>query len=313
MDLIFAGTPAFAVPALTALQAAGHRVLAVYTQPDRPAGRGRRLHESAVKQHALALGLEVRQPPDLKGRSSELAALGADAMIVIAYGVLLPPDVLATPKYGCINVHASLLPRWRGAAPIARAIEAGDRVTGVTIMQMDAGLDTGPMLLARETPIHEEDTAATLHDRLSVLGASALIETLDALARGAITPRKQDNALACYARKLTKEEAVLDWALPATVLARRARAFNPWPVATTRIGDRALRVWEARASLDQQSASAGTIVAADPEGIAVACGTGTLILTRVQLEGGKPLSTGQFLNGRQVRVGERLGNEDGRN
>ena len=311
MDLIFAGTPAFAVPALAALQAAGHRVLAVYTQPDRPAGRGRRLHESAVKQHALGHGLEVRQPPHLKGRAAEIAALAPEAMIVIAYGVLLPPDILATPKHGCINVHASLLPRWRGAAPIARAIEAGDTVTGVTIMQMEAGLDTGPMLLKRETPIEESDTAASLHDRLAILGAEALIEALDGLQRNTIVPEAQDSARTCYARKLKKEEALIDWKQPASVLARRVRAFNPWPVATTSLAGRTLRVWEACATDDNSGASPGAVVAAGTEGIAVACGSGTLLLTRVQAEGGKPLEAAQFLNGHRLRVGEQLGDFHG--
>jgi methionyl-tRNA formyltransferase len=311
MNLLFAGTPDFAVPALAALQAAGHRVLAVYTQPDRPAGRGQHLNESAVKQYAKAHGLEVRQPPHLKGRAREIAALAPDAMIVIAYGVLLPPDILPIPKHGCINVHGSLLPRWRGAAPIARALEAGDSVTGVTIMQMDAGLDTGPMLLKRETPISESDTAATLHDRLSVLGAGALIEALERLERSALSPETQDNALACYARKLRKEEGVIDWTQLATVLARRVRAFNPWPVANTRMAGRGLRVWEAHSSADNRSANPGTIVSADANGINVACGNGTLILTRVQAEGGKPLSAAEFLNGHRLRAGDRLGTNHG--
>ncbi|KPK72814.1 MAG: methionyl-tRNA formyltransferase [Acidithiobacillales bacterium SM23_46] len=311
MNLLFAGTPAFAVPALAALQAAGHRVLAVYTQPDRPAGRGRHLNESAVKQYAKSHGLEVRQPPDLKGCAREIAALAPDAMIVIAYGVLLPPDILAIPKHGCINVHGSLLPRWRGAAPIARALEAGDSVTGVTIMQMDAGLDTGPMLLKRETPIDETDTATTLHDRLSVLGAGALIEALERLERGALSPETQDNALACYARKLRKEEGIIDWTQPATVLARRVRAFNPWPVANTRMAGRGLRVWEAHSSDDNRDSTPGTIVSADANGINVACGSGMLILTRVQAEGGNPLSAAEFLNGHRLRAGDRLGTNHG--
>lgn len=309
MDLIFAGTPPFAVPALAALQANDHRILAVYTQPDRPAGRGRRLAESAVKQYARAHGLEVRQPPDLKGRAAEIAALRPDAMIVIAYGVLLPPDILAIPKFGCINVHASLLPRWRGAAPIARALEAGDVVTGVTIMQMEAGLDTGPMLLKRETAIGDQDTAASLHDRLSLLGADALVEALEELARGSVVPEVQDDKLACYARKLKKEEAVIDWTQPAAVLGRRVRAFNPWPVASTTRAGRALRIWEARVDERDAGETPGTLVGATAEGIAVACGRGTLLLTRIQAEGGKPLSAAEFLNGNRLRPGERLGNE----
>jgi len=312
MNLLFAGTPPFAVPALAALQAAGHGVLAVYTQPDRPAGRGRRLSESAVKQYALAHGLEVRQPPSLKGCEAEIAALAPDAMIVVAYGVLLPAEILVVPKYGCINVHASLLPRWRGAAPIARAIEAGDAVTGVTIMQMDAGLDTGSMLLKRETAIRDDDTAAILHNRLATLGAEALVEALARLERGAVVPEPQDNARACYARKLTKEEAVIDWGQPASALARRVRAFNPWPVATTRLKQRRVRVWEARPTDRDHNARPGTIVASDAGGIEVACASGTLLLTRIQAEGSKPLSAAEFLNGHRLKPGDRFGDNDGR-
>jgi len=311
MNLLFAGTPPFAVPTLAALQAAGHAVLAVYTQPDRPAGRGRRLSESAVKQYALAHGLEVRQPPVLKGREAEIAALSPDAMIVVAYGVLLPAEILAVPKYGCINVHASLLPRWRGAAPIARAIEAGDAVTGVTIMQMDAGLDTGPMLLKRETAIRDDDTAAILHDRLATLGAEALVEALARFEHGAVVAEAQDNAQACYARKLTKKEAVIDWGQPASALARRVRAFNPWPVATTRLMQRLVRVWEARPTVRDHDARPGTIVAADAGGIEVACASGTLLLTRIQAEGSKPLSAAEFLNGHRLKPGDRFGDHDG--
>jgi methionyl-tRNA formyltransferase len=306
MKLLFAGTPAFAVPSLQALLEAGHRVLAVYTQPDRPAGRGRKLATGAVKEFALAHGLEVRQPETLKGRADELRALGADAMIVVAYGVLLPPDVLAAPRLGCLNVHGSLLPRWRGAAPIARAIEAGDAVTGITIMQMDAGLDTGAMLLKTETPIGDADNAVTLHDRLAQLGAETLVRALDKLARGELQGQAQDNAAACYAKKLKKEEAPLDWSQPARVLDRKVRALNPWPVATARWNGKALRVWDARRSDKTPHDVPGTVIATDASGIHITTGKGALALTRLQAEGGKPLAAADFLNGCRVRAGERF-------
>jgi methionyl-tRNA formyltransferase len=244
MNLIFAGTPAFAVPALEALLRAGHRIRAVYTQPDRPAGRGRKLAASPVKQCAQTHGIEVRQPEKISGEEKILRADAPEAMIVIAYGLLLPPPILALSRHGCINVHASLLPRWRGAAPIPRAIEAGDTETGVSIMQMEAGLDTGPVLAEARTPIHATDTAQTLHDRLAQLGAETLVATLERLVRGAVTPQPQDNAGACYAKKLSKEESRLDWTQPAIVLHRRIRALNPWPVASTVWRGKTLRLWE---------------------------------------------------------------------
>jgi methionyl-tRNA formyltransferase len=224
MNLVFAGTPEFAVPALKALLDAGHTILAVYTQPDRPSGRGRKLGMSAVKEFALEHGMRVHQPVTLKSESESetLRALKPDALIVIAYGLILPKPILSIPQYGCINVHASLLPRWRGAAPIQRAIEAGDAKTGVTIMQMDEGLDTGAMLALAEIPIGAEDNAATLHDRLADLGGRLLVDTLAQLTRGAIVPQAQDNARATYAAKLKKEEARLDWNADAELLAHRA-------------------------------------------------------------------------------------------
>jgi methionyl-tRNA formyltransferase len=306
MKLLFAGTPEFSVPTLAALIAAGHKVAAVYTQPDRPAGRGRKLAASPVKEYALGQGIEVRQPENLKGRAAEIAAFGADAMIVIAYGVLLPPDVLAAPRLGCLNVHASLLPRWRGAAPIARAIEAGDAHTGVTIMQMEAGLDTGPMLLKAETPIHATDTAATLHDRLAALGAEALVKALTRLERGELKPETQDAALACYAKKLRKEEAPLDWNGPVKTLDRKIHAFNPWPVTTTRWNGKVLRVWDAQPSTHAVRGTPGEVLAADAHGVHVRAGDGVLALTRLQAEGGKPLAAADFLNGCRVRSGDRL-------
>lgn len=310
MDLVFAGTPAFAVPSLHALIQAGHRLLAVYTRPDRPAGRGRKLGTSPVKALALAHNLEVRQPVSLQGddEAAALRALKPDAMIVIAYGLLLPVSVLAVPRYGCLNVHASLLPRWRGAAPIARAIEAGDTETGVTLMQMDEGLDTGPMLLKSGEPIHPDDTAATLHDRLATLGARTLLAALDSLARGSCVSEPQDNRLACYARKLVKEEAVIDWSHDAAGLHRRIRAYNPWPVAETRWRSERLRVWGVGPLRPETpDATPGTVVGAGSAGVRVATGHGTLTLTRLQRDGGRPLTAAEFVNGTRLATGERFG------
>jgi len=309
MNLVFAGTPDFAVPTLQALLDAGHRVLAVYTQPDRPAGRGRKLAQSAVKQLALEHNLRLHQPTTLKtdSETAALRELAPDAMIVVAYGLLLPKTMLTIPKFGCINVHASLLPRWRGAAPIQRAIEAGDAVTGVTIMQMEEGLDTGPMLAHAQTPISDTDTAAGLHDRLSRLGAVLLVETLARLEHKAIRPAPQDNARASHAAKLKKDEARLDWNQDAATLARRVRAFNPWPVAHTTLDGRTLRIWMAGSETGGVHASPGTVISADASGIRVACGQGVLRIAELQAEGGKPLAAREFLNGRALPAGTRLG------
>lgn len=310
MNLIFAGTPAFAVPALEALLRAGHRISAVYTQPDRPAGRGRQLTASSVKQFAQQHGLDIRQPEILTNEGHQLRAYVPDAMIVIAYGLLLPASVLAIPRYGCINAHASLLPRWRGAAPIPRAIEAGDAVTGVSIMQMEAGLDTGPVLAEAQIPIHESDTAQTLHDRLARLGADTLVATLERLVRGATKPRPQNAALACYAKKLRKDEAPLDWKQPATALHRKIRAFVPRPVASTAWRGKTLRLWEVGPLVKQSAAGApGTIVQAGAAGIRVLTGEGVLTVTRLQAEGGKILAAVDFLNGHPLAAGDRLGDE----
>lgn len=307
MKLIFAGTPEFALPSLHALIDAGHAVRAVYTQPDRPAGRGQASRESPVKRFARERGLEVRTPATLKdpGEQAALAALKPDAMIVVAYGLLLPQAVLDIPRHGCINVHASLLPRWRGAAPIARAIEAGDSVTGVTIMQMAAGLDTGPMLRTVETPIAAGDSAQTLHDRLAELGASALVSTLADIASGTATATPQDDALATYAKKLARDEARLDWSLPADVLARKVRAFNPAPIAFTMLNGETLRVLAARAV--SGNGTPGTVLHTDADGIAAAAGRDTLMLETVQLQGRRPMSAREFLNGRPIPAGTILG------
>jgi methionyl-tRNA formyltransferase len=310
MNLVFAGTPQFAVPSLKALLAAGHSIRAVYTQPDRPAGRGRQLAASPVKQLALAHGLAVRQPETLADGAAALARLAPDAMIVIAYGLLLPPAVLAVPRFGCLNVHASLLPRWRGAAPIARAIEADDRVTGVCIMLLEEGLDTGPVFDCADTPIGDTETAAQLHDRLAELGATTLLETLARIERGTAQARAQYPAGACYARKLRKEEARIDWREPARTVHCKIRAFNPWPVAYTRFRGRSLRLWQVAPLAAAETTvppAPGTIVAADARGIAVAAGDGVVTVTQVQLEGGRVLDATSFLNGQRVTCGECLG------
>lgn len=297
LSVIFAGTPEFSVPALEALVASRHRVVAVYTQPDRPAGRGQQVAMSAVKQCALKHQLPVEQPQTLKDPAAveRLAQWSADLMVVVAYGLLLPKNVLDTPRLGCVNIHASLLPRWRGAAPIQRAIQAGDKESGVTIMQMDVGLDTGPMLLERVTPIAARETAETLHDRLSSLGAEAVLEAIEALVAGTAQPREQPKEGATYAAKIKKEEALIDWSKSAIDIDRHVRAFNPWPIAETRWNGQQLRVWEASPIDKQTSAAPGTVVATSGDGIEVATGDGTLQLTRVQAAGRKAMPAADFL------------------
>ena len=297
---VFAGTPDFAAVILEALlESPLCTIVATYTQPDRPAGRGRRLLPSPVKQLAQSRGIPVRQPVSLKGAAeqAELAALEPELMIVAAYGLLLPPAVLAIPRHGCINVHASLLPRWRGAAPIERAIEADDKRTGITIMQMDAGLDTGAMLLQRECAISDQDTGGSLRERLAGLGASAMLEALERLVAATLDPRAQDDALATHAPKLRREEALLDWRLPAAELARRIRAFNPANVCQTTLAGQMLRVWNAHAVPAATARPPGEILAARRDGITVACGDGALRLTRLQLAGGKAMDVAALLNG----------------
>lgn len=306
--LVFAGTPEFAVPSLHALSGAGHPLVAVYTQPDRPAGRGRRVRFSPVKVSALAAGLPVYQPPTLRdpAMQAELAALAPDLLVVAAYGLILPPAVLAIPRLGCVNVHASLLPRWRGATPIQRALLAGDSETGVCIMRMEAGLDTGPVFARAACPIPRGMTGGELHDRLAVLGAETLRKALPDLLAGRLTPEPQDEARATYALKLDKAEAELDWTRPALDLERQVLAFNPYPVAQTQVDDRTLRVWRARAEAESNAAPPGTVLRESGDGIRVATGFGVLCLTEVQLPGGRPLPVAAFLNAHRL-TGRRLG------
>lgn len=297
MRILFAGTPEFAVPPLKALIASGHTLCGVYTQPDRPAGRGRRLTPSPVKAVAQAANLAVFQPETLKDPAAqdELARLAPDLMVVVAYGLLLPKAVIDLPHLGCVNIHASLLPRWRGAAPIQRAVEAGDPETGVTIMTIEPRLDAGPMLLRKATPIGTDETAGELHDRLALLGAEALMEALPLIASGAAAAVLQDETQVTYAAKISKEEACLDWSRPAQGLARQIRAFNPWPVAETRYDGQTLRIWRARA-IDQASRGAPGMLAIVADRLEVATGQGTLQLLEIQLPGGKRISARDFLN-----------------
>jgi len=308
LRLGFAGTPQFSVAALDALARSRHRVVAVLTQPDRPAGRGRTLHLSAVKQRAIDLGLDVLQPVSLRTP----AAAAALDRLVVAYGLILPAAVLALPKLGCFNIHASLLPRWRGAAPIQRALLAGDATTGVTIMRMEAGLDTGPVLAARELKIGERETAGSLHERLAPLGGELLVETLDAMADGRAREQAQSQFGITYAEKITKAEALIDWREAATSILRRVRAFNPWPIAETRLNGAQLRIWDAElvpgvaaappSGADDASRPPGSVVAASSDGIDVACGRGALRLLRLQLAGRKPLAVPEFLKSQRVAL-----------
>ncbi len=308
LRIIFAGTPDFAARHLQALLDAGHEVVAVYTQPDRPAGRGQQLQASPVKQLAVANDIAVYQPKSLKKAKaqSELAALSADLMIVVAYGLILPPVVLAMPRLGCINVHGSLLPRWRGAAPIQRSIWAGDADTGVTIMQMDAGLDTGAMLSKISMPITAADTSASVYDKLAILGPQALIAALKDLPNLQQNAQPQDDNAANYAEKLSKEEALLDFNKSAVALEREIRAFNPWPVSYLQLGAQQVKVWQSRVEAGQ--GVPGTVVKVDKTGIAVATTDGLLVIEQLQPPGKKAMAVADFLNGRAdwLQLGQQL-------
>ncbi|AVH31639.1 methionyl-tRNA formyltransferase [Vibrio fluvialis] len=310
LRIVFAGTPDFAARHLAALLSSEHEVIAVYTQPDRPAGRGKKLTASPVKNLALEHNIPVYQPENFKSDEAkqELAALNADIMVVVAYGLLLPKAVLDTPKLGCINVHGSILPRWRGAAPIQRSIWAGDAETGVTIMQMDVGLDTGDMLKIATLPIEASDTSGSMYDKLAELGPQALVECLSDIAQGTAVAVKQDDALANYAQKLSKEEAKIDWTLTAQAIERCVRAFNPWPMSHFAVADNQIKVWQARVEAGSSNQAAGTILKADKTGIYVATGEEILVLESLQIPGKKALPVQDILNARAswFEVGSQL-------
>ena len=306
MRLIFAGTPEFAARALAALHRAGHEIVLVLTRPDRPTGRGLKLAPSAVKALAQERGLELYQPSSLKDEAAQqrLRVTRADAMVVAAYGLILPEPVLAIARLGAINIHASLLPRWRGAAPIQRAILAGDARTGISIMQMDRGLDTGPVLAAESLPIAADDTAGSLHDRLADLGARLIVSTLARLERGQLHAEPQADAGVSYAAKIVKAEAEIDWNEAAPVIERKVRAFNPLPGASTLLKGVGLKIWRARVSA--AGGVPGTILETGAKGIVVACGAQSLCVLELQRAGGKRLAPAQFLAGFHIAAGERL-------
>ena len=309
MRIVFAGTPEFAADHLNALLDSPYEVVAVYTQPDRPAGRGQKLMPSPVKQLALQHDIPVYQPQTLRNAEAqaELAALKPDLMVVVAYGLILPQVVLDIPRLGCINSHASLLPRWRGAAPIQRAVEAGDAHSGVTVMRMEAGLDTGPMLLKVSTPISAQDSGGSLHDRLAQMGPPAVLQAIAGLAARSLTGEVQDDSLATYAHKLNKDEARIDWQRPAVELERLVRAFFPWPICHSLLAGEAVKVLAAE--LAEGQGAPGQILEASKDGLLVACGSQALRLTRLQLPGGKPLNFSDLFNSRREKfaVGTVLG------
>jgi methionyl-tRNA formyltransferase len=309
MRIAFAGTPEFAARILMALIAAQHTLRLVLTQPDRKKGRGLKLVMSPVKEVAQQHGIAIHQPDSLNSSTAQapLRDAGVEVMVVAAYGLLLPPAVLSLPKHGCINVHASLLPRWRGAAPIQRAILAGDAQTGVCIMQMDAGLDIGPVLLSRSLPIAPTETGGSLHDKLATLGAELIVEALARLEHDVLPAHPQPSLGATYANKLSKEEAAIDWSQPALQLERQVRAFDPFPVARTQWREEPLKIWAATGVPETTLAKAGSIVAVAANGVTVACGEGVLVLTELQKAGGKRLTASRFLTGHPMRLGDVLG------
>lgn len=300
LAVAFAGTPSFALPALDAIAASRHRPVVVYTQPDRPAGRGLPLAASPVKKRALSLGLPVEQPESLRDPEApaRLSGHSPDVMVVVAYGLLLPQAILDVPRLGCLNIHASMLPRWRGAAPVARAIEAGDTTTGVCIMRMEAGLDTGPVMLRQELAIAPRETAGELEARLAAVGAGLIVAALDALAESRASFEPQDAALATYARKLQKSEARIAWDETAEVIERRVRAQNPWPVADTRLEGLQLRIWQARVVAASAGPRPGTILAAGPGGVVVMAAVDALAIERLQLPGRRAVTAADFANTR---------------
>ncbi|VAW68861.1 Methionyl-tRNA formyltransferase [hydrothermal vent metagenome] len=308
LKIIFAGTPDFSVPPLQALIDSPHEVVAVYTQPDRPAGRGRKLTPSPVKACALEHGIAVYQPEKLKAPEDQqpLIELQADLMVVVAYGIILPQVILDAPRLGCINIHASLLPRWRGAAPIQRAILAADKETGITIMQMDAGLDTGDMLFKKSLAIEENDTGSSLHDRLSVMGAEALMEVLPAIADATIQAEKQDDSQSCYAKKLQKAEALIDWSKPAKEILAQVNAFNAWPVAQTPVDikrndkPQMMRIWQAQVVEGVAGDQPGKVMRCERQGIDIATGDAYLRLLNIQLPGKKPMDVNAFVNANDI-------------
>lgn len=310
LKVAFAGTPEFAAVALRDILAAGFEVPLVLTQPDRRAGRGMKHAASPVKQVALDAGLAVDQPERLRdaAQRAALVACAPDVLVVAAYGLILPPAVLEVPRLGCVNVHASLLPRWRGAAPIHRALQAGDRETGITIMQMDAGLDTGPMLMRCALAIHARDTCASLHDRLAILGGTLIVDALHGLRAGALRATPQPAEGVTYASKVSRAEAAIDWTLPAEQLDRSIRAFNPFPGASATIGGVAVKIWGALPSA--ASGAPGSVLAVDPEGILVACGEGSLRLTELQKPGSRRLAAEAFVRGFPLAIGSRLDTVD---
>jgi len=304
LSIVFAGTPAFGLPSLQALHESPHSIKAVYTQPDRPAGRGQKLQASPIKSWAQELGIAVYQPLNFKADEDveALRALQPDVMVVIAYGLILPERVLSIPRYGCINVHASLLPRWRGASPIVQAILAGDTKTGVTIMQMDKGMDTGDMLMPVACEIETNETSQTLHDKLSALSAKPLLETLMACLQGALNPQKQDDSLATYAPKIHKEQAAIDWHKSAHEIDCQIRAFNPWPVAYAVIGDDVCRIHEASVEFGKTKAKPGEIIAKTRQALSVACRDGIIHITRLQFPGGRAMSVSDWMNGSHHKI-----------